>query len=216
MHSVHWSLGASFHFFLTQWSQFCLRTSYTVSKTHGCALSPKSSCLLLALCHAVWTSDITGQYLPMHSLPSRILVETASNLLTDEGWLAIFTTWNLPKSNHGSVSQLRKNLLFFLRIMARSLPVGASTNAPWAQSLRTHPRFPEDSSWDLRTSGEWNTTSSRRQVQTPDIWAPYLQEENLPAENAVTTETQERASLPGLLIETNRIIRGTSSNQRQL
>jgi hypothetical protein len=31
-----------------------------------------------------------------------------------------------------------------------------------------------------------------------------------------TTETQEIASLPGLLIETNRITRGTSSNQRQL
>jgi hypothetical protein len=50
----------------------------------------------------------------------------------------------------------------------------------------------------------------------PDIWATYLQEENLPAESALTTETQERASLPGLLIEANRITRGTSSNQRQL
>jgi hypothetical protein len=44
----------------------------------------------------------------------------------------------------------------------------------------------------------------------------YLQEESLSAESAQTTETQETASLPGLLIEANRIMRGTSSNQRQL
>jgi hypothetical protein len=50
----------------------------------------------------------------------------------------------------------------------------------------------------------------------PDIWAPSLQEESLSAESALTTETQERASLSGLLIDTNRITRGTSSNQRQL
>jgi hypothetical protein len=50
----------------------------------------------------------------------------------------------------------------------------------------------------------------------PDIWAPSLQEESLPEESALTTETQERASLPGLLIEANRITRRTSSNQRQL
>ena len=34
-----------------------------------------------------------------------------------------------------------------------------------------------------------------------DICAPSLQEESLPAESAQTTETQERASLSGLLIE---------------
>jgi hypothetical protein len=50
----------------------------------------------------------------------------------------------------------------------------------------------------------------------PDICAPSVQEESLPAESALTSETQERASLPGLLIEVNRITRGTSSNQRQL
>ena len=50
----------------------------------------------------------------------------------------------------------------------------------------------------------------------PDICERYLQEESLPAESAITTETQERASLPGLLVEANRITRGTSSNQRQL
>jgi hypothetical protein len=96
-----------------------------------------------------------------------------------------------------------------------ALPVIPSTGSPWAQSLGTPPRSPEHSPQDLRTS-EWKTTSARRQVQTPDIWAPSLQEESLPAESAPTTETQERASLPGLLIEVNRITRGTSSNQRQL
>jgi hypothetical protein len=50
----------------------------------------------------------------------------------------------------------------------------------------------------------------------PDIRAPSLQEESLPAESAQTTEPQERGGLPGLLIEANRIMGGTSSNQRQL
>jgi hypothetical protein len=50
----------------------------------------------------------------------------------------------------------------------------------------------------------------------PDICAPSLQEESLPGESALTTETQDRASIPGLLIEANRITRGTNSNQRQL
>jgi hypothetical protein len=34
-----------------------------------------------------------------------------------------------------------------------------------------------------------------------------LQEERLPIESALTTETQERSSLPGLLIEAKRLIR---------
>jgi hypothetical protein len=71
---------------------------------------------------------------------------------------------------------------------------------PWAQSLWTAERSSQDPPRDLKTSGEWNTTSARRQVRTPDIWAPSLQEESLPAESTLTTETQERASLPGLLI----------------
>jgi hypothetical protein len=50
----------------------------------------------------------------------------------------------------------------------------------------------------------------------PSICAPSLQEESLSAESALATETQERTSLPGLLIEANRIMRGTNSNQRQL
>ena len=43
----------------------------------------------------------------------------------------------------------------------------------------------------------------------PDICAPYLQEESLPAESAQTTETQERASTPGLLMEANNCRRNT-------
>jgi hypothetical protein len=39
----------------------------------------------------------------------------------------------------------------------------------------------------------------------PDICPPSLQEESLPAESVLTNETQERATLPGLLIEANRI-----------
>jgi hypothetical protein len=50
----------------------------------------------------------------------------------------------------------------------------------------------------------------------PDICPPSLQEESLPAEGALTTENQERASLPGLLIEANGIMGRTSSKQRQL
>ena len=41
----------------------------------------------------------------------------------------------------------------------------------------------------------------------PDICAPSLQGESLPAESALTIETQERGSLPGLLVEAKRITR---------
>jgi hypothetical protein len=64
-------------------------------------------------------------------------------------------------------------------------------------------RSPQDSPRDHRTSGEWITNSAMRQFRTPDIWAPSLQEESLPAESTLNTETQERASLSGLLIEAN-------------
>jgi hypothetical protein len=48
------------------------------------------------------------------------------------------------------------------------------------------------------------SSSARRQVWTPDICAPSLQEESFPAEGTLTTETQERARLPCLLTEANR------------
>jgi hypothetical protein len=44
----------------------------------------------------------------------------------------------------------------------------------------------------------------------------FLARGELAAESTLTTEPQERASLPGLLTEANRITGGTSSNQRQL
>ena len=50
----------------------------------------------------------------------------------------------------------------------------------------------------------------------PDICAPSLQEESLPAESPLKTETLERVGLPGVLTEANRITGGTSSSQRQL
>jgi hypothetical protein len=50
----------------------------------------------------------------------------------------------------------------------------------------------------------------------PDICPASLQEETLPEESALTTKTQERNSLPGVMIEANRIMIGTSSNQKQL
>ena len=40
-----------------------------------------------------------------------------------------------------------------------ALLVGTSTGSPWAQSWWTPTRSLEDSPCDLRTSGEWNTTS---------------------------------------------------------
>jgi hypothetical protein len=94
-----------------------------------------------------------------------------------------------------------------------ALPGGPSTGSSWAQSWQTPLRATEHSPRNLSTSGERKKTSARKQVQTPGSWAPSLKEESLPAESALITETQERASLPGLLTEANRITRGTSSNQ---
>jgi hypothetical protein len=56
--------------------------------------------------------------------------------------------------------------------------------------------------WDRFCFGP--SSSARRQVKMPDICAPFLQEESLPEESALTTETQERSRLPGLLTEANR------------
>ena len=49
-----------------------------------------------------------------------------------------------------------------------------------------------------------------------DICTPSLKEEGLPAESALTTRTQERVGLPGVLTEANKITGETSSSQRQL
>ena len=89
----------------------------------------------------------------------------------------------------------------------KSLPAGPlQYRGLWPWGVSGHPQGPtQDPPRDPKTSGEWNTTSARRQVQTPDIWAPSLQEESLHAESTLTTETKERSSLPGLLIEANLI-----------
>jgi hypothetical protein len=60
------------------------------------------------------------------------------------------------------------------------------------------------------------TSPARRQNWAPDLCAPSLQEESLPEESTLTTETQERVGLPGVLTETNRITGETSSTQSQL
>ena len=83
-----------------------------------------------------------------------------------------------------------------------------STRSPGylASGVARHPQGPtQDSPRDPKPSSEWNTTSARSLVRTPDIWVPSLQEESLPAENTLPTQTKERATLPGLLIEANRV-----------
>ena len=73
-----------------------------------------------------------------------------------------------------------------------------STRAPGylANGLARHPQGPtQDSTRDPKTTSEWNTTSARSLIRTPDIWVPALQEESLPAENTLPTETKESATL---------------------
>ena len=75
-----------------------------------------------------------------------------------------------------------------------------------ASGVAGHPQGPtQDSTRDPKTSSEWNTTPASSPVRTPDIWVPSLQEESLPAENTLPTETKERATFLGLLIEANRV-----------
>jgi hypothetical protein len=60
------------------------------------------------------------------------------------------------------------------------------------------------------------TSGLRKWIRAPDCWTPALQEESLPAESALTTGTQVRVGLPGVLTEANRITGGSSSSQRHL
>jgi hypothetical protein len=60
------------------------------------------------------------------------------------------------------------------------------------------------------------SSSARKWIWAPDLCAPSLTEESLPAESALTTGTQERVGIPGVLTKTNRITGGTSWSQRQL
>jgi hypothetical protein len=60
------------------------------------------------------------------------------------------------------------------------------------------------------------TPELRRWIRALDCWTLALKEESLPAESALTTGTQERVGLPGVLTEAKRIIGRSSSNERQL
>jgi hypothetical protein len=66
---------------------------------------------------------------------------------------------------------------------------------------------------ELRGQGPFRHSSSTRwQIWAPDLCAPSLKQESLPAETALTTGTQERVGLPGVLTEANRITEATSSS----
>ena len=147
--------------------------------------------------------------------------------------------WGQPQGPHRNIHEILRPLVSGKQLPLQSYHAGLVTafireaekpvwsgsqvpSSPWqhrapcGQSLWTPQRSPQDSPWDLSTSSEWITTSARRKVRTPDIWDPSLQEEILPAESTLNTETQEKTSLPGLLIEDYIIIWGTRYNQRQL
>ena len=134
--------------------------------------------------------------------------------------------WGQPQGPHRNIHEILRPLVSGKQLLLQSYHAGPETafireadkpawpgsqvpsnplqhRAPWGQSLWTPQRSPQDSPWDLSTSSEWITTSARRKVRTPDIWDPSLQEEILPAESTLNTETQERTSLPSLLIEAN-------------
>jgi hypothetical protein len=113
----------------------------------------------------------------------------------------------LPQSNHAEPEIAVHREAGYPGLIWGTSPF-RSTRAPGylASGLAQHPQGPtQDSTRDPKTTSEWNTTSDRSLVRTPDIWVPSLQEESLPAENNLPTETKERALLPGLLIEANRV-----------
>jgi hypothetical protein len=111
-------------------------------------------------------------------------------------------TQRLPQSNHVEPETAVNREADYPGLTWGTSPF-CSTQAPGylASGVARQPLGPtQDSTRDPKTSSEWNTTSARRQVRTPDIWVPSLQEESLPTENTLPTEIKERASLPGLLI----------------
>jgi chromosome segregation ATPase len=61
--------------------------------------------------------------------------------------------------------------------------------------------LPEES----QPTGKALTPGLKRWIRAPDFWTPVLQEESLPAESALTTGTQVRVGLPGVLTDANRI-----------
>jgi hypothetical protein len=69
---------------------------------------------------------------------------------------------------------------------------------------------------ESQPTGKALTPGLRRWISSPDFWTPALQEESLPAESLLTTSTQVRVVLPGVLIEANRITEGSSSTKDSL
>jgi hypothetical protein len=116
-------------------------------------------------------------------------------------------TQRLPQSNHTEPETVVNREADYPGLTWGTSPFH-STRAPGylTSGVARHPQGPsQDSPRDPKTSREWNTTSARNRVRTPDIMVPYLQEESLPAKNTLPTETKESATLPGLLIEANRV-----------
>jgi hypothetical protein len=116
-------------------------------------------------------------------------------------------TQPLPQSNHAEPETAVNREAEYPGLTWGTSPF-RSTRAPGylASRVARHPQGrTQDSTRDPKTSSEWNTTPSRSPVQTPDIWVPSLQEESVPAENTLPTQTKERATLPDLLIEANRV-----------
>jgi hypothetical protein len=116
-------------------------------------------------------------------------------------------TQRLPQSNHSEPETAVNREADYPGLTWGTSPF-RSTRAPGylPSGVARNPQGPtQDSTRDPKTSHEWNTTSARSPVRTPDICVPSLQEESLPAENTLPTETKERATLPCLLIEANRV-----------
>ena len=111
-------------------------------------------------------------------------------------------------------------------VYARDHMGGRSNRASWTGSLQAF-IFSQEAELRPRPLGtfpargelasrEGSDPRIRRGIWDPDFCAPSLQEESLPSQSALTTGTQKRVRLPGLLTEANRITGGTSSSQRQI
>ena len=138
-----------------------------------------------------------------------------------------WSQWRLPRSPEGSPCHRHPSIR---RILGSLRRVGLQRGLwPWdsGESTILYPRSlreqaAKESTWAAETTELLGqdpfrpSSSARRQSWAPDLCAPSLPEESLPAESALTTGTQERVGLPGVLTEANRITGGTSSSQRQL
>jgi hypothetical protein len=92
---------------------------------------------------------------------------------------------------------------------------------PGPKEISPHRIAPKNSSlhrrahrWQKRHSF-WDRVPIGLHLQ-PEDRAELQNSAHLPAKSTLTTETQERVGLPGVLTEANRITGGTSSSQRQL